>query len=340
MQPPEHLPHDARAVANLMLDRADGLRLRLSHIALQKLLFFAHGRYRLARGRPLVSGLFEAWQFGPVHPLVYQSFKSCGAAPVGAFRATSFDYRAGEPRPLEVSGDPEAEEHVESVLVTMGRMPVGRLVELSHAPLTYNPVRSQALDILNAQSRMLGLSPETPLETIVANIERGAKSPAEAESNEEVARLLFEDVRKRGFRTYATDFTPFTTRPGDSAAYWLKAVMVSPEGELLVPLPDFRRTYRLSSVGRRFAASVMHQAIRVQNPTDFGAARLGVFHFPQASTRDPRTVSFEVVSDEGLYTAEELASMIAETFALWDEVLEERAEEVRKTGTGGPGSLF
>ncbi len=134
MQVPEHLPHDARAVANLMLDRAAGLRLPLSHIALQKLLFFAHGRYRLARGCPLVSGLFEAWQFGPVHPLVYQAFKACGAATIGAFRATSFDYRAGEPRPLAVLGDPDAEEHIESVLVTMGRMPIGRLVELSHAP--------------------------------------------------------------------------------------------------------------------------------------------------------------------------------------------------------------
>ncbi len=209
-----------------------------------------------------------------------------------------------------------------------------------HAPLTYNPVRSQALDILNAQSQMLGPSPETPLKTIIAAIERAAKSPAEAESNEEVAQLLYEEVRKRGFRTYSTDFTAFTTRPGDSAAYWLKAVMVSPGGELLVPLPDFRRTYRLTPKGRLFAASVMHQAIRVQNPTDFGSARLGVFHFPQASTRDPRTVSFEIVSDYGLYTAEELASMIAETFALWDEVLEERTEEVRKTGTGGSGGLF
>ena len=124
-------PYDARAVANLLLDRANGLPI--THIALQKLLFFAHGYYRVTRGVPLVAGHFEAWEYGPVHPVVYQAFKSAGKQPITE-RAVAFDYAAGKPSPLPIPDDPWAIEQVDRVISTMGRWPVRRLIELSHAP--------------------------------------------------------------------------------------------------------------------------------------------------------------------------------------------------------------
>ncbi len=33
-------------------------------------------------GNPLVNGNFEAWDYGPVHPLVYQKVKAFGAKPI------------------------------------------------------------------------------------------------------------------------------------------------------------------------------------------------------------------------------------------------------------------
>lgn len=128
---PASPPYDARAVANLLLDRAGDLPI--THIALQKLLFFAHGHYLLTRGVPLIAGVFEAWRYGPVHPVIYQAFKSAGAAAVRE-RATSFDFARGEPRELLPPDDPWAVEQIDRVLATMGRWPVSRLVELSHAP--------------------------------------------------------------------------------------------------------------------------------------------------------------------------------------------------------------
>ena len=128
---PASAPYDARAVANLLLDRARGLPI--TQIALQKLLFFAHGRYRITCDRPLVAGLFEAWKFGPVHPVVYQAFKHCEAAPITS-RACSFDYIAGTPRPLPTPTDADANDHIDQVLATLGRLPIARLVEISHAP--------------------------------------------------------------------------------------------------------------------------------------------------------------------------------------------------------------
>jgi hypothetical protein len=98
--------------------------------------------------------------------------------------------------------------------------------------------------------------------------------------------------------------------------------------------PDYRRTFRLTAAAKRFAASVMHHAIRLQNPADFGMARLAVFQFPQPDKSDSRVSSLELVSDANLYDREQLAVMIAETFEMWDEVLAERTEKARRSGTG------
>lgn len=54
----------------------------LTHVELQKLLYFAHALHLIQRGRPLLSGNFEAWPRGPVHPAVYQAFKTSGANPI------------------------------------------------------------------------------------------------------------------------------------------------------------------------------------------------------------------------------------------------------------------
>ena len=55
----------------------------LSNLELQKLLYLAHmfymGRYD---GEPLVHGEFEAWDYGPVHPTLYQRARTFGSNPV------------------------------------------------------------------------------------------------------------------------------------------------------------------------------------------------------------------------------------------------------------------
>ena len=76
-------PLDPRSFANLMLDEGDRLGIELTNLALQKLLYFAHGIFlNESRGKPLVSGYFEAWQHGPVRPAAYKAFKGAGARPI------------------------------------------------------------------------------------------------------------------------------------------------------------------------------------------------------------------------------------------------------------------
>ncbi|MBY5341453.1 DUF4065 domain-containing protein [Rhizobium leguminosarum bv. viciae] len=138
--------YDPRAVANLMLDEADRLGIGLSNLVLQKLLYFAHGIYLVQTKTPLVSGYFEAWQFGPVHPAAYRAFKEAGSLPI-AFRGTGKDALTGRPRFLQTPDDPRLVGLMQQVLNSYGRMPPGRLVDLSHAkdsPWWYIVERSRA----------------------------------------------------------------------------------------------------------------------------------------------------------------------------------------------------
>ncbi|MGH1558477.1 Panacea domain-containing protein [Caulobacter segnis] len=61
-----------------MLSLAEDAGVAITNLALQKLVYFAHGLMIVRHDRPLVDGYFEAWEYGPVHPLLYGSFKSAG----------------------------------------------------------------------------------------------------------------------------------------------------------------------------------------------------------------------------------------------------------------------
>jgi uncharacterized phage-associated protein len=129
-------PYDPRAVANLLLDLADRQEdgpLPISNLALQKLLYFAHGHFLIRTGMPLVQGAFEAWTFGPVHPAVYQAFKSEADRPI-QIRAVGRNAITGEQRALPIPDDTQVRRHLREVLHAYGGLSPGRLVDISHAP--------------------------------------------------------------------------------------------------------------------------------------------------------------------------------------------------------------
>lgn len=125
-------PYDPRAIANLMLDEADRNGITLTNLALQKLLYFAHGIFLNETKQPLVKGFFEAWQYGPVHPLAYKAFRSSGSGPIRD-RAEGQDALTGERRRLGKPADPSVRQLLQQVLNSYGRLSAGRLVDLSHA---------------------------------------------------------------------------------------------------------------------------------------------------------------------------------------------------------------
>jgi uncharacterized phage-associated protein len=125
-------PYDPRAVANLLLEILERKGLPPTHIQLQKLLYFAHGRFLRAENQPLVSGYFEAWEHGPVHPAVYQAFKGARERRID-FRAVSTNLLTGEQIMIEAPDSPEVRRHIEAVASDYGRLSIRQLIDLSHA---------------------------------------------------------------------------------------------------------------------------------------------------------------------------------------------------------------
>lgn len=115
-----------------MLDLAERRDWKITNLALQKLLYFAHGIYLTKTKRPLVSGYFEAWQYGPVHPAVYRAFKPSGSMPIST-RAVARDPLTGRTRGLPKPTDLEVIDLVSEVIRSYGHLSPRRLVDLSHA---------------------------------------------------------------------------------------------------------------------------------------------------------------------------------------------------------------
>lgn len=128
-------PYDPRAVANLLLDIADREPdgpVPISNVALQKLLYFAHGHFLIATGAPLVNGAFEAWRYGPVQPAVYHAFKSEADRPIST-RASGRNVMTGEEIPLALPVDKLVRWHLRNVISGYGHLEPGHLIRISHA---------------------------------------------------------------------------------------------------------------------------------------------------------------------------------------------------------------
>ena len=73
--------HDARAVANSILRRAEGDE-GLTPLQVQKLVYFCHAWMLAVYGRPMLAQPFQAWLYGPTVPSLHRSLKHFGAEPV------------------------------------------------------------------------------------------------------------------------------------------------------------------------------------------------------------------------------------------------------------------
>ncbi len=126
------MAYDPRAIANLLLKEADERHVPVSNLKLQKLLFLCHATFLVRTGQPLISGSFEAWQYGPVHRVTYDAFKQFGAKPITEF-ATKFNPLTGTSAPINLPESREVADIVRDVLRAHGARSPGELVELTHA---------------------------------------------------------------------------------------------------------------------------------------------------------------------------------------------------------------
>lgn len=199
-------------------------------------------------------------------------------------------------------------------------------------PFSYAPLRACFHDIFNVQPELFGPVAPTGWAQIEATLSHKSKTSEELKANLAVAKGLHQFALSADMRGRQQDFFQLAMSMGQKVSYWLPMVLAH-EGKPTVPFIDPRRSRGLNKEGRRFTFSMMHERIRVADP-DFEQARLAIIQFGDfdEDRRHPK-----VHTDEGvtLFTLEELEKMVSTTYRLWAEVLEERADEARRSGTTG-----
>lgn len=126
-------PYRALAVANAIIHRAQEARCRdLDPMKLQKLLYFAHGWHLAITGKPLMDEHLEAWEYGPVVPSVYRSFRRYGAEPISDMGT---EYRDGYlASPGIPNDDTEVHDLLNKVWAVYSPLSGLELSRLSHTP--------------------------------------------------------------------------------------------------------------------------------------------------------------------------------------------------------------
>jgi hypothetical protein len=198
----------------------------------------------------------------------------------------------------------------------------------------YNPTRAQFPGIVNRQPGVFK-SERDSWGTVRKHIETACRSPEEWEMNEPVAQQLYDYCAEEGVRAIEVEGYPISFSVGPKLMCWSPAVFLYRD-RATIPFLDLRRSRNLHREGMRCIFSLQHHALRVNNP-DYADVTFQVFKFEKDESRTIR-----VHEEEGrwLFTYEQLEAMIARTQRLWFDVLAEREEEIRRTGTGKKGDLL
>lgn len=123
--------YDPRGIANAILDIADRQDIPLSNLQLNKILFFVHSDCLLHLEQRLSSLTFEAWQYGPVLPIIYHQFKPHKARPIES-RATKIDPRTGEQLEVEYGELNQLMAFIEYRFAEYSKLSPTALVAVSH----------------------------------------------------------------------------------------------------------------------------------------------------------------------------------------------------------------
>lgn len=201
---------------------------------------------------------------------------------------------------------------------------------------SYKPIRSCFGDIFNVQPGMFGPVEPTPFEKINERLVRACKSGAEFDHNKQIAKALHDYATSHKITGRHHDFFPMPMSVGQKVTFWLPMVLAI-DAQPFTLFIDPRRTKGLSKAGRRFAFSMMHERIRAADE-DFAGVNLGILRFDDAGEGE-RVVHLHTDANIELHSLDELETMVASTYRIWQEVHEERMAETRRKGTGTGGFL-
>lgn len=123
--------YDPRGIANYLLDYADKKSRPVTHMALQKILYFCHGWFLAKHNKPLLSEPAEAWSHGPVYKSVYRSFKAAKRESI-SFRAKALNFGSGKSEIVVSPLDEEASQFIENIFDVYSQYTAAQLRNMTH----------------------------------------------------------------------------------------------------------------------------------------------------------------------------------------------------------------
>jgi len=123
--------YDSRSVTNFILDLCDEHGFEVSNMGLNKIIFFAHSDLIATQEHALVKTTFEAWQHGPVLPIIYHEFKSYGPSSIRS-RAKRLCKFTGDKVVAEYSHLIHLKQFLTDCVSVYGKMSAFQLRALSH----------------------------------------------------------------------------------------------------------------------------------------------------------------------------------------------------------------
>lgn len=113
----------ALEIANFYVQLANNLpETDITNLKLNKLCYYAQGWSLVKLGKPLFSDEIQAWDYGPVIPDVYHTFKVCGKNPI-AEPSESFDESRLSSEEISLLID---------VYTSYGKYTPGELITMTH----------------------------------------------------------------------------------------------------------------------------------------------------------------------------------------------------------------
>lgn len=125
-------PLDPRSLANYILAIRDHFGFQTTNLELQKIAFFCYAKYLKTYNVKLCDGFFEAWDHGPVHPLIYREFKRFGANPI-LDQAISTNLITGEKKVVAPPSDNKRRTHIVETVLQLRGLTASQLRAKSHA---------------------------------------------------------------------------------------------------------------------------------------------------------------------------------------------------------------
>ena len=129
----QNMAHDARQVANFIIDYCSSTGRPISNLSLQKIVYFCHAWSLVVLGKPLVRQSFEAWQYGPVIQHLYHEFKCFDRQPITE-KARGLNITTGKKEEVTYEFDNDTEEVLLRVVDFYTRVSASDLVRMTHAP--------------------------------------------------------------------------------------------------------------------------------------------------------------------------------------------------------------